>query len=162
MTKMVVCIGAILLPMGIAFATNHPDLKESLWSVHTQTINNLGGQKNEGSFTLCLSHSSDQAVEAHAKNMKGCTVSSESFEGNMYSIEMRCTVGTTVIETKGTTTFGDDTSTQSEAHATYTSALAGIGELTMIQDQKYMGSCPAGVLPGNRTNADGTVIPLPR
>jgi hypothetical protein len=161
-TRMVVYIIALLLPMGIAIATNHPDLKEGLWSVHSQTINNPGDKKSEGSFTLCRSHSSDQAVEAHAKSMKGCTVSSESFQANKYAMEMHCTVGATVIDSKGTTTFNGDTSTHSETHATYTPAMPGVSEMTMIQDQKYMGSCPAGVLPGDRTNADGTVIHLAR
>jgi hypothetical protein len=160
MSKMVVYAGALLLPVGIAIATNHPDLKEGLWSIHTQTIDNPGNKKSDGSFTLCRSHSSDQAAEAHAKSIKGCTASSESFEGNKYSIEMHCTVGATVIDSKGTTTFGGDTSTHSENHATYTPAMAGISETTMIQDQKYLGSCPAGVQPGDRTNADGTVIHL--
>jgi hypothetical protein len=69
-------------------------------------------------------------------------------------------VGATVIETKGTATFSGDTSTHSESHATYTPAMAGISEMTMIQDQKYVGSCPAGAQPGDRINADGTVIHL--
>ena len=92
--------------------------------------------------------------------MKGCTVSSENIEGNKYSMEMHCTVGATVINSKGATTFDGDTSSHSETHATYAPAMAGISEMTMIQDQKYMGSCPAGVQPGDRTNADGTVIHL--
>ena len=158
--KMFVYLGALLLPAGIAIATNHPDLKEGLWSVHTQNIDNPGNKKSEGNFTLCRSHASDQAVEARVKEMKGCTKSNESFEGNKYSIEMHCTVASTVIETKGSTTFSGDTSTHTESHATYTPALGGISESTMIQDQKYIGACPAGVQPGDRTNADGTVIHL--
>jgi Protein of unknown function (DUF3617) len=160
MTKMVVYISALLLPVGIAIATNHPDLKEGLWSVHTQSINNPGNKKSEASYTLCRNHSYDQGTEARLKNMKGCTVSSESIEGNKYSMEMHCTVGATVIDSKGATTFDGDTSSHSETHATYTPTMAGISEMTMIQDQKYMGSCPAGVQPGDRTNADGTVIHL--
>src|ERR1700688_4063110 len=53
MSKMGVYAGPFLLPVGIAIATNHPDLKEGLWSIHTQTIDNPGNKKSDGSFTLC-------------------------------------------------------------------------------------------------------------
>jgi hypothetical protein len=157
-TKMLVYIGGILLPLGIALAANAPSLKEGLWSVHTVTINNPGNQKSEGTVSICRSHAYDESVEALAKNMKGCTTISESFEGGKRSVDMRCTVATSVIETKGKTTFDGDTSAHSEIHATYTPAMAGISEMTMIQDQKYVGSCPAGVQPGDRISADGTVM----
>lgn len=159
-TKTIVYVGAVLLPIGIAIAANHPDLKEGLWSVHTQSIDNPGNKKTEGSYALCRNHAFDQASDAIAKTMKGCTVASESFEGNKFSIEIHCTVGATVIDSKGATTFDGDVSTHSETHATYTPAMGGISETTMIQDQKYAGSCPAGVQPGDRINADGTVIHL--
>ena len=66
----------------------------------------------------------------------------------------------TVVESKGTTTFQGDTATHSETHATYTPPMGGISGMTMIMDQKYVGSCPAGLQPGDRTNADGSVIHL--
>ena len=157
--KMLAYAGLLLLPIAIAIAANHPELKEGLWSVHSQTTDNPGNKKSEGSYTICRSHAFDQSVEALVKNMKGCTMN-ESFQGNKYSVEMHCTVGTTVIDSKGTTTFDGDTSTHSESHATYTPALAGMTDITMIEDQKYTGSCPAGIQPGDRTNADGTVIHL--
>ena len=159
-TKMLVYAGALSLPIGIAIATNPPDVREGLWSIHAQTLNNPGNKKSEGTYTLCRNHAYDRYAMSLAKNMEGCTVDSESFEGSKYSTEMHCTVGATVIDTKGTTTFSGDTSTHSETHATYTPAMAGISEMTLIQDQKYMGSCPAGAQPGDRTNADGTVMHL--
>jgi hypothetical protein len=160
MTKMLVHAGVLLLPIGMAIAANIPELKEGLWSIHTQTISNPGNQKSEGTYTLCRDHAFDQAAQALAKNIKGCTMGSESFDGSKYSTEMKCTVGTTVIDTKGTATFSGDTSTHSESRATYTPAMAGISDMTMIQDQKYVGSCPAGAQPGDRINADGTIIHL--
>jgi hypothetical protein len=45
----------------------------------------------------------------------------------------------------------------SETHTTYTPALAGTAESTMIMDQKYVGGCPAGIQPGDRIAANGTV-----
>jgi hypothetical protein len=157
--KVLAYAGLLLLPVAIAIAANHPDLKEGLWSVRTQTINNPGNKKSEGTYTICRSHAFDQSAETLVRNMKGCTMN-ESSQGNKYSAEMHCTVGTTVIDSKETATYDGDTATHAETHATYTPAMAGISETTMIQDQKYTGTCPAGIQPGDRTNADGTVIHL--
>lgn len=73
---------------------------------------------------------------------------------------MRCVIGETVILSKGTVTFQGDTSAHSVSHATYTPAMGGLSETTMIMDQKYVGSCPAGIRPGDRVQQDGTVVHL--
>jgi hypothetical protein len=62
-----------------------------------------------------------------------------------------------VNETKGTSSFQGDTSTHSEARTTYAPAFGGVTDSTMTIDQKYLGSCPAGVQPGDLTAADGKV-----
>jgi Protein of unknown function (DUF3617) len=143
-----------------AAATNPPEVKEGLWTVHTQSIDNPGNKKTEGTYTLCRDHAFDQAVQAKAKGMKGCTTLNESFQGNKYSVKMSCVVAGSTIVSEGTTTFQGDTATHAETHATYTPAFYGMSDTTMIMDQKYVGSCPAGVKPGDRTNEDGKVMHL--
>lgn len=151
------CASTLLLSIGIAIAGDPPDVKEGLWSIRTQTTDNPGNVKSDHTTKICRRHAYDEHVKTEAKNMKGCTTASESFVGNKYSVEMRCTVGATVIDSKGTTTFDGDSATHSETHATYTPAMAGISETTMIQDQKYLSACPAGVEPGDLTAEDGHV-----
>jgi hypothetical protein len=158
MKKILLSAAALLLP--IANAANPPDVKEGLWSVHTQSIDNPGSKKSEGTYTLWRNHAYDQHAQSLAENMKGCTKVHESIQGGTYSTETHCVVAGTVIDSKGTTAFQGDTAFHSESHATYTPAMAGVSETTMIIDQKYVGSCPAGVQPGDRMNADGKVIHL--
>lgn len=161
MKKILVSATAVLLlPIGIANAVNPPEQKEGLWSIHRQSIDNPGNKKSESTSTICRSHAYDEHARSLAKNVKGCTTISESFQGGKYSVELHCVEAGTVVESKGTTTFQGDTSAHSETHATYTPALGGISEMTMIMDQKHVGSCPAGAQPGDMTNADGTVIHL--
>ena len=74
--------------------------------------------------------------------------------------ELHCVVAGTVIDTKSTGTIAGDTAAHTEIHTTFSPAFGGVTESTMIQDQKYVGSCPAGAQPGDMTNADGTVIHL--
>lgn len=147
----------LFLLIGIAKAANPPEQKEGLWSVHKQSIDNPGNNQSESTSTICRSHAYDDYVRSLAMNKKGCTRVSESFEGGKYSVELRCVEGGTVVQSKGTTTYQGDTSTHSETHATYSPALAGITEITMIMDQKYVGSCPAGMQPGDLKDANGNV-----
>jgi hypothetical protein len=161
MKKMLVFTAAALgLASGIANAQNPPEVKEGLWEIHMQSTENPGNKKTEGTSTICRNHAYDQHAQALAKNVKGCTKVSETFQGSKYSVEMRCTVGTSVIATKGVTSFQGDTATHSESNTTYTPAFSGISGSTMIQDQKYIGSCPADMQPGDRKSADGTIIHL--
>jgi len=99
-----------------------------------QSTDDPGNKKTEGTSTICRNHAYDQHVQAEAKNMKGCAKVNESFADGKYTLEMHCTVGASVIDSKGTSTFQDDTSTHSESHATYTPAFYGVSETTMIQD----------------------------
>jgi hypothetical protein len=148
---------AFLLPIGIANAADLPEQKEGLWSSHRQTIDSPGNNKTEQTSTICRSHAYDQYVLSLTKGVKGCTTVNESFQGGTYSIEAHCVVAGTVIDSKGTTTFQGDTAAHAESHATYTPAMGGVSGTTIIMDQKYVGSCPAGAQPGDITYADGRV-----
>jgi hypothetical protein len=154
----VLAVVAIMLP--IAGATDPPEVKEGLWSVHSQSIRDPGDKKSEETYTLCRNHAYDQSVRTREKNLKGCTTVSESLQDKKYTSEIRCTAGKTEIDSKGTTTFQGDTAIHSETHATYTPALGGVSETTIVMDEKFVGTCPAGTEPGDRTNPDGTVISL--
>ncbi|MGA2724723.1 MAG: DUF3617 family protein [Bryobacteraceae bacterium] len=149
---------ALLLPIGITNAADPPELKEGLWTSHRQTTHNPGNKVSEQTSTICRNHAYDQHMQSLARDVKGCTTVSESFQDGVYSLELHCVVSGTVIESKGTTTFQGDTAAHTETHATYTPALRDLSESTVITDQKYVGSCPAGAKPGDITYADGSVI----
>jgi hypothetical protein len=151
-------VAALVLP--IAYAADPPDVKEGLWSIHMESTDNPGGKKSQGTYSLCRDHAYDLAARARAKNVKGCTIVSETVEGGKHTTLMHCTIGASVGESKSTTTFQGDTATHSESHATYNPPLYGVSESTVIMDQKYMGSCPAGTKPGDRINADGSIMHL--
>lgn len=150
---------ALLLPIGIALASGPPETKPGLWSVTNQTIDNPGSNKQVWPpMTVCRNHAYDQYVLSLAKSMPGCTTVSESTQGNKYFMDFRCIVVKTVIDSKGTTTFQGDTSAHSESHTTYTPAMDGKTETIMTSDSKYIGSCPAGMQPGDIKHANGTIM----
>jgi hypothetical protein len=150
---------ALLLPIGIAHAVNLPEQKEGLWSIQTQSVDNPGNKKIESTSTICRSHAYDQYVRSLTKTLKDCTTVNESFQAGKYHVEVHCAAGGVVTESKGTTTF-QATSAHAETHVTYTPAFDGVSETTVIMDQKYIGSCPAGAQPGDMTHADGRVTHL--
>jgi hypothetical protein len=154
---LVYAAAALLLPIGLSIAADPPELKEGLWSNHTQSIDNSGAKPSDTTTTICRNHAYDQHARSLVKGRKGCTTVSESFQGGKYTLELHCVIGNTVVDSKGTTTFQGDTAAHAETHATYAPPMGGISEITMIMDSKYVGSCPAGAQPGDITNQDGTV-----
>jgi hypothetical protein len=156
MKKKLFCVGTtVLLSFTSAYAADAPDVKEGLWSSQTQTIDNPGNKRGGGIVTICRSHAYDHYVKGLAAAVPGCNKPSENVSGHTITTALRCTVQSTVIDTKETATFQGDTAVHSETHATYTPPLYGVSESIMIMDQKYLGNCPAGMQPGDMKNADG-------
>lgn len=145
--------------MGVALASGPPDMKEGLWSLTRQTTDNPGGTKDAWApITICRSRAYDEYVLELAKKVPGCATVSEGTEGNTYSAESRCVVGKTVLDTKSKITVQGGTESHGESHTTYTPPLEGKSETIMTSDAKYLGGCPAGMQPGDRKNADGTIV----
>jgi hypothetical protein len=169
MKKMLISVtAALMFPTGVVWAASLPEMQEGLWSMHIQEINNPGNKRDDTTaLPFCRNHAYDKEAEALAKSVKkGCTMVNESFEGGKYSTEMHCVIEKavvagkvlferTVITTKGTATQSN-TSAHGEFHTTYAPAMNGISDQTSIVDQKYVGSCPAGMRPGDRLKPAGT------
>ncbi len=150
---------ASLLAIAAPGGVGAPELKEGLWSVHTQTIEKPANKKTEAAFTMCRDHAYDRTVREMAKAMQGCTVS-ETFQPGKYFSETLCKTGSAVIVSKGITAFQSDTSIHSESQSSYAPAVSGVSESTTIMDQKYVGSCPANMQPGDRTMPNGSIFHL--
>lgn len=150
---------AFLLAATIALAGGPPALKEGLWLLNRQAIDNPGNKKEVWPpIKICRDHAYDQYVLQLVKKVPGCTTVSESTHGNTYLIDMKCVIGTTTLETKSTTTAQGDTASHGESHTLYTPAMDGKTETIMIADAKYLGSCPAGMQPGDRMDANGSIV----
>jgi hypothetical protein len=156
--KIVSCIASALFIVIVAlYAADPPALKEGLWTIHTQTVDQPGDKKTEGTRSICRNHAYDDRVRALAKS-QNCKTISENASGAAATSETECSAGGSVIRSKGTTTFTGDTATHSETHSSYTPAFNGVSETTMIMDQRYVGSCPAGMEPGDMMTSDGRVV----
>ena len=149
MIKLLLPVVAMLaMPIGPAYAIEHPTTKEGLWLVRIQTVDNPGGKKSENTMKVCRDHASDQAGEAVMRNMKGCTVSKESLNGNVYSLAMHCVIAGMVMDSKTASIFKSDAAVHSESSISYSPAMNGMAGQTSTTDQTYLGICPAGAKPG--------------
>lgn len=146
---------------GSALAAEPPQLKEGLWSIHSQNTDAPSEKKTDFRSVLCRSHASDWRTRENARDAKECATVSENLQANKYTIQSRCRIKGSVVETRSTTLFMEN-ATHTEVHVTYTPALNGITASTLIEDQKYLGKCPSGAESGDLMLPNGTVQHLGR
>jgi hypothetical protein len=147
------------LAMADARAARPPQLQQGLWEIRVQSTENPGGKKTEYGFRLCRDHAFDKETDDLVKNNKNCTTQLQSLGGDKFSAASRCTVSGIVIVSQGLSVYQNGGSLiHSESTATYTPPLYGKTDETVIEDQHYLGNCPAGMKPGDRIMADGSVV----
>lgn len=158
MKNVLAIIALVLLQTTLAAQTDYPYLKDGFYSLHSQTISQPGNKKQEGSFSVCLSRAHSETVRAKSKErmQKICSINNEHVSGTTITTETECKVMNTTIKTTGKTTISGDTA-HSESHTTYSPPMEGQSEEVMTVDEKYVGSCPAGMQPGDRMLKDGSI-----
>jgi hypothetical protein len=159
MTRTPLYMGVLLAAtFPVARAAGPPRLQEGLWEIRVQSTENPGGKSTEYSFKLCRDHAFDRQTDDLVKNNKNCTTQLQSLGGDRFSAASRCTVSGILIVSKGLSIYQKNTSVHSESAATYSPPLYGKTDETMIQDQRFLGNCPAGMKPGERILADGSLV----
>ena len=157
---------AVLL---LAFAVPHrvkaydiefPQMKEGLWSIHQVTTTNPGNKTMDATETLCRNHAYDEYAHSLSKGRAGCTVIKEEGGNGAWTLESECKVQASVMHVKANIKSIDANTAHSETHSTMTPPMMGISETTMIQDQKFVGACPAGQAPGDMVMGNGMVMHL--
>jgi hypothetical protein len=164
MTRTYLYMGVLLaLATADARAARPPQLLQGLWEIRVQSTENPGGKKTEYAFRLCRDHAYDKETDDLVKNNKNCTTKLQSLGGDKFSAASRCTLSGIVIDSQGLSVYQNGGgSIHSETAATYTPPLYGKTDETMVEDQHYLGSCPAGMKPGDRLMADGSVVHRPK
>lgn len=145
---------AFVFTAAAVVAQDVPNMKEGLWKLHMVTTDS--GQRQDTTYSLCRNHAYD--LKAHDLMKKtGCTVNEGSALGGKRTFSAVCKVGSTTISSRSTLTSSGDTSFHSETTTTYTPAMNGMSQSTSTQDQTYIGSCPAGMNPGDIISSNGQV-----
>jgi hypothetical protein len=159
MTFRAVLLIAILSALiGIAGADEFkpPPMKDGLWETHS-TQTQQGKTVFDMSVKMCQSKEHTKSLQSTGEELRKkneCTSTVTQPSPNSYVEESRCSKGPNAGSvTKINYTFQGDTASHTEMHMN-----AGKSETVMIMDAKYLGSCPAGMKPGDAVTADGKKI----
>ena len=133
-----------------------PPTKEGLWETHSiQT--QQGKTMSDSTVKMCQSNELTKSMQSNGEELRKkneCTSSVTQPSTNKYVEESRCAKGPSPGSvTKVIYTYQGDTSSHTEMHIT----LPGKAETVMLIDAKYVGSCPAGMKPGDLV-IDGKLI----
>jgi hypothetical protein len=133
-----------------------PPTREGLWETHS-TQTQQGKTMSDRSVQMCQSKELTKSMQATGEELRKkneCTSSVTQPSANTYVEESRCAKGPNAGSvTKVIYTYQGDTSSHTEMHMT----LLGKTETVMLIDAKYLGSCPAGMKPGDLI-IDGKMI----
>lgn len=150
-------LAVVLLALGHARALDVPSVAEGLWSVRIENRYFPSDRRTVDTATLCRSHAYDQYVlRTEREALKACTIISERLALGTLTRETRCGIEGHQVHTTFIESLRPD-SVHAEVQTTYSPALGDITGVKMRLDSHYIGACPAGMQPGDRTTADGTV-----
>jgi hypothetical protein len=156
--KPILLVAALSASIGIGRADEfkRPPTKEGLWETLSTQIQQ-GKTVSHGSAKMCQSKDITESMRVNGEELRkknACTSTVTRPSPNTYIEESRCAKGPSAGSvTKVVYTHQGDTASHTEMHMTL-----GNTETVMIMDAKYLGSCPAGVKPGDLIMSDGKVI----
>ena len=149
---------SVALVIAAAYAADdEPLMKEGLWSMHIVTTQAPEIKPIESTVSLCRNHAYDTRVPPDANGAKDTKVISKSSAGGTTTTEMQSTINGTAIRIKVTVTMKGDNEAHTIIQSTFTPPMHGISGTNVVTDMKYIGNCPAGVVPGDIVGADGTI-----
>jgi hypothetical protein len=151
-------IAVLSASLGIAAADDlkPPPTKEGLWETHS-THTQDGKTVADPAVKMCQSNATTKSMQAGGEEMRKrneCTSRVTQPSPNTYVEESRCAKGPNAGSvTKVVYTNQGDTASHTEMHM-----VAAKSETVVIIDAKYLGSCPAGMKPGDLMMDDGKII----
>ncbi len=131
-------------------------MKDGLWETHS-TQTQQGKTVFDTSVKMCRSKELTNSMQSSGEELRkknACTSAVTQPSPNTYAEESRCAKGPNAGSvTKITYTYQGDTASHTEMHMN-----DGKTETVMVIDAKYLGSCPAGMKPGDVVMPDGKKI----
>ena len=133
-----------------------PPMKDGLWETHS-TQTQQGKIVFDTSVRTCQSKVLIKSIQADGDELRKknkCTSTVTQPSPDTYVEESQCAEGPNAgSPTKVVYSYRGDTASHMEMHM-----KEGKSATMMIMDSKYLGSCPAGMKPGDSVMADGKII----
>ncbi|MGO9426449.1 MAG: DUF3617 domain-containing protein [Steroidobacteraceae bacterium] len=154
----VLFVAVVSVLSGIAGADEFkpPPMKDGLWETHS-TQTQQGRTVFDTSVKMCRSKELTKSMQSSGEEFRkkyACTSAVTQPSPNTYAEESRCAKGPNAGSvTKIIYTYQGDTASHTEMHMN-----DGKTETVVVIDAKYLGSCPAGMKPGDVVMPDGKKI----
>jgi hypothetical protein len=150
------CMAVVAASITVAGADEYkpPPMKDGLWETHSvQTA--AGKTVTDMSIKMCQSKELTQQGEATSKELRQkneCTSVITRQAGDTVVEESRCAKGPNA---GAVTRFIYSHTADTVAHIEMHSRQGSTTESVTVMDMKYLGSCPAGMKPGDIIMPDG-------
>lgn len=151
-------IAIVAASVGLAAADDFkpPPMKDGLWETHSVQTQ-AGKSISDMSIKMCQSKENTQTTQSLAEEMRKrnqCTSVVSQRSGNTIVEETRCAKGPSAgLVIKAVYSHVGDIAAHIEMHQ-----QKGSADDVTVMDMKYLGSCPAGMKPGDMIMPDGKVF----
>lgn len=129
-----------------AAADDYPPRKPGLWevSVHNPAIPDV-------TTKMCIDAATDQLFHQFSNNVrsKHCSKNDIKVTGSTVTADSDCTMGGTKVTTTATTTYTGDSAYHVDIKSHFDPPKLGQSDVTITQDAKWTGDCPADMKPGD-------------
>lgn len=140
-----------------ACSATPPKLQQGLWEFRGSVSENQGTKHTDFFFKLCRDHKYDAAQAAEIENRNGCITTVAKTAALQFTSSSKCRILGTTIASQGVTTYSKGNRVHSQTQATYSPALNGKIDESIVQDQYFLGACPASMRVGDLIGADGLI-----
>jgi hypothetical protein len=152
----VIAIVAASIGLAAADEFKPPPMKDGLWETHS-VQSQAGKSVSDMSIKMCQSKELTQSTQSLSEQMRKknqCSSVVSQRSGNTIVEETRCAKGPSAdVVIKAVYSHVGDTAAHIEMHE-----QKGSTENLTVMDMKYLGSCPAGMKPGDVIMPDGKVF----
>jgi hypothetical protein len=150
--------------VGIALgADTWPPMKDGLWKMDGTIVGGPANSKRLPSLSLCVKRGNRDQTPAPmpAKPPRGaeCKNLSRTLDQKGMRLEAACVINGQPIRMKQTVVSLSNTELTNEI--TYDSPTGAITKSTTVQNMKYVGACPAGMVSGDIMSPDGKITRPP-
>jgi len=136
-----------------ARAQDFPPRKPGLWQMEMT----ISVAPRPQQMKMCIDAGTDAEMYKMGINAAQgmCDKPLISRKGSTVTIDSTCQMGEMHTTTHAVTRFTGDTAYHTEASTKVAPPVAGGGDSTVVQDGKWVGPCPADMVPGDMTMANG-------
>jgi hypothetical protein len=140
-----------------AYADDLPQRKAGLWQVD---MANPGGQMPPQQMKMCIDANTD--AEMYKMGMSAaqgmCSKPDIHRSGDTMTTNSQCKMDQTQITTQSVTKFNGDSAYHTDINSKFNPPMMGHSDSVMTQDAKWVGACPADLVPGDVVMANGMKV----